>query len=282
MSSTFKSRWRNFVPKTANYGSPKRNESTAALTFATFGTLLVGRSENTQATEPAPTTPRPLEPASEVWVSTQCPRCRGVLLPLAALAADGRRWMPCADCRRLIAVPRGGAPARLRHRARPAALPMRTATESRRREVELETTNYGSAKSDESPVALTSGTFGTPIIGRSGNTRSELVRLAGDAVEPITLHCQTCETCRPEAFVGDVVQFPLCRWGRELRRDYREARRQALDACRAAERRAAEADGKAGEQLALPLVAVASEAGEHFNERPDEYRHRHEEREDKR
>ncbi len=72
-------------------------------------------------------------------------------------------------------------------------------------------------------------------------SRSELLRLAGDAVEPITLHCQTCETCRPEAFVGDVVQFPLCRWGRELRRDYREARRQALDACRAAE-----ADGKAG------------------------------------
>lgn len=165
-------------------------------------TALVSRSENTQATEPAPTTPRPLEPASEVWVSTQCPRCRGVLLPLAAIAADGRRWMPCADCRRLIAVPRGGAPARLRHRARPAALP--------------------------------SGASGTPIIGRSEHTRSELLRLAGDAVEPITLHCQTCETCRPEAFVGDVVELPLCREGLVLRRDYREARRQALDACGAA------------------------------------------------
>ena len=216
------------------YGSAKSDECTVELTSGTSGTPLHGRSENTQATEPAPTTPRPLEPASEVWVSTQCPRCRGVLLPLAAIAADGRRWMPCADCRRLIEVPRGGAPARLRHRARPAALPMRTATESRRREVELETPICGSAKSDESPVALTSGTFGTPIIGRSENTRSELLRLAGDAAEPITLHCQTCETCRPEAFVGDVVELPLCREGLVLRRDYREARRQALDACGAA------------------------------------------------
>ena len=52
-------------------------------------------------------------------------------------------------------------------------------------------------------------------------SRSELLRLAGDAVEPITLHCQTCETCRPEAFVGDVVELPLCREGLVLRRDYR-------------------------------------------------------------
>ncbi len=41
-----------------------------------------------------------------VWVSATCPRCGGVLLSLFLVGADGRRWVTCADCRRLLEVPR--------------------------------------------------------------------------------------------------------------------------------------------------------------------------------
>lgn len=59
-------------------------------------------------------------------------------------------------------------------------------------------------------------------------SRSELLRLAGDAAELVNAHCSSCPTCEPEAFVGEVVTFPTCAEGLALRRRYRDARRRAL------------------------------------------------------
>ena len=59
-------------------------------------------------------------------------------------------------------------------------------------------------------------------------SRSDLLRVAGDAAELVNLHCEGCERCRPEDFTGDTLRFPLCPEGLKLRRRYREARRAAL------------------------------------------------------
>lgn len=101
---------------------------------------------------------------------------------------------------------------------------MSSAFKSRWLEFDPETATCGSARSDRSP----SVTSGTPSSSRSGNTRSDLLRQAGDLAELVNLHCETCERCRPEDFTGDVLRYPLCPEGLELRRRYREARRRAL------------------------------------------------------
>lgn len=84
-----------------------------------------------------------------------------------------------------------------------------------------------SAESADSPPTGTNGAIGTGERSRTVS-RSELLRAAGDAAEAINAHCETCPTCRPEAFVGEVLTFPTCPEGLELRRRYREARRRAL------------------------------------------------------
>ncbi|HPC83668.1 MAG TPA: hypothetical protein P5234_10115 [Thermoanaerobaculaceae bacterium] len=90
-----------------------------------------------------------------------------------------------------------------------------------------ETATYRSDKSDKSD-SVSFVTFGTCFGGRSEDTRSERLRAAGDAAEAVNLHCEACDRCRPEGFTGDVLQYPLCPEGLELRRRYREARRLAL------------------------------------------------------
>ncbi|MCU0290415.1 MAG: hypothetical protein MUF10_00275 [Thermoanaerobaculaceae bacterium] len=68
----------------------------------------------------------------------------------------------------------------------------------------------------------------TPTPSAAAPTRSDLLRLAGDAAEAVNRHCEGCERCRPEDFTGDVLRYPLCPEGLELRRRYRTARRLAL------------------------------------------------------
>lgn len=54
--------------------------------------------------------------------------------------------------------------------------------------------------------------------------RSDLLRRAGNLGEQIHQHCDECPVCRPEHFTTEPAPLPLCDTGRELHRQYRQAR----------------------------------------------------------
>ena len=56
---------------------------------------------------------------------------------------------------------------------------------------------------------------------------SDALRLAGDAAEKVTRHCEVCDACSPRLFTSDAVDL-VCSIGRRLRGEYRAARAAAL------------------------------------------------------